>query len=137
MDGRQVTGWFTQDFTPAELTTLRAVERLPLVRDRTTVFDGREQILTLQEMVELARRLSRTYGRAIAVFPETEHPTYFRSAHPSSWTRTRRGCGWGRTPGSGANDFGDAFAEYALYYGMGVDAVVTDFPDLAMVARRG
>jgi glycerophosphoryl diester phosphodiesterase len=38
--------------------------------------------------------------------------------------------------GSGANDFGDAFAEYALYYRMGVDAVVTDFPDLAVIARR-
>lgn len=39
--------------------------------------------------------------------------------------------------GPGPNDFGDAFAEYALYYHQGVDAVVTDFPDLAVIARRG
>ena len=39
--------------------------------------------------------------------------------------------------GTGPNDFGDAFAEYALYYGLGVDAGVTDFPDLAVMARRG
>ncbi|WP_328338753.1 glycerophosphodiester phosphodiesterase family protein [Streptomyces violaceus] len=238
VDGRAVTGWFTEDFTLAELKTLRAVERLPQVRNRNTVFDGREEVMTFQEVVELARRLSRTHGRTIAVFPETKHPTYFRSIglplepklaatirrnrlgrrecvvqsfEPTSLKRMT-GLGvplWqalgttggpydlpGRTyeemmtpaglariaeyaewigpdkssvaagslvadahaaglrigpytfraenqflpaefrRGSGANDFGDAFAEYALYYRMGVDAVVTDFPDLAVIARR-
>ncbi|WP_316311401.1 glycerophosphodiester phosphodiesterase family protein, partial [Clavibacter michiganensis] len=77
--GRAVTGWFTEDFTLAELKTLRAVERLPLVRNRNTVFDGREEVLTFQEVVDLARGLSKAYGRTIAVFPETKHPTYFRS----------------------------------------------------------
>ncbi|MDT7842311.1 glycerophosphodiester phosphodiesterase family protein [Streptomyces justiciae] len=238
VDGRSVTGWFTEDFTLAELKTLRAVERLPLVRNRNTVFDGRDEILTFQEVVDLARGLSKAYGRTVAVFPETKHPTYFRgigleleprlasairrnrltarecvvqSFEPSS---LRRMTGLGvplwqalgttggpydqpsltyrdmMTPaglakiasyadwigpdkssligtsvladahaaglrvgpytfraenqflpaqfrrGSGANDFGDAFAEYALYYGLGVDAVVTDFPDLAVMARR-
>ncbi|MGX5209852.1 glycerophosphodiester phosphodiesterase family protein [Streptomyces violaceus] len=238
VDGRAVTGWFTEDFTLAELKTLRAVERLPQVRNRNTVFDGREEVMTFQEVVELARRLSRTHGRTIAVFPETKHPTYFRSIglplEPKLAATIRRnrlgrrecvvqsfeptslgrmtGLGvplWqalgttggpydlpGRTykemmtsaglariaeyadwigpdkssvaatslvadahaaglrigpytfraenqflpaefrRGSGANDFGDAFAEYALYYRMGVDAVVTDFPDLAVIARR-
>ncbi|MFF7485526.1 glycerophosphodiester phosphodiesterase family protein [Streptomyces luteogriseus] len=238
VDGRAVTGWFTEDFTLAELKTLRAVERLPAVRDRNTVFDGREEIMTFQEVVDLARRLSREHGRTIAVFPETKHPTYFRSIglplepkltavirrnrlgrrecvvqsfEPTS-LRRMTGLGvplWqalgttggpydlpGRTytqmmtptglaeiaayadwigpdkaslvgtslvadahaaglrigpytfraenqflparfrHGSGPNDFGDAFAEYALYYRMGVDAVVTDFPDLAVIARR-
>lgn len=79
VDGKAVTGWFTEDFTLAELKTLRAVERLPDVRNRNTVFDGREEVLTFQEVVDLARRLSRTYGRTVAVFPETKHPTYFRS----------------------------------------------------------
>ncbi|MEU6252307.1 glycerophosphodiester phosphodiesterase family protein [Streptomyces sp. NPDC047043] len=239
VDGRSVTGWFTEDFTLAELKTLRAVERLPSVRNRNTVFDGRDQVLTFQEVVDLARRLSKTYGRTIAVFPETKHPTYFRSIgleleprlaaavrrnrlgprecviQSFEPTSLRRMTGLGlplwqalgttggpydlpsttyqdmMTPeglariaeyadwigpdkssltgtplltdahtaglrvgpytfrsenqflppelrrGTGPDDFGDAFAEYALYYRLGVDAVVTDFPDLAVIARRG
>ncbi|MET9758012.1 glycerophosphodiester phosphodiesterase family protein [Streptomyces sp. NPDC006372] len=237
VDGRPVTGWFTEDFTLAELKTLRAVERLPAVRNRNTVFDGRGEVMTFQEVVDLARRLSRTYGRTVAVFPETKHPTYFRSiglplepklaaairrnrlgrrecvVQSFEPTSLKRMVGLGvplwqalgttggpydlpsttyrdmMTPaglaeiagyadwigpdkssvagsslvadahaaglrigpytfraenqflppefrhGSGANDFGDAFAEYALYYRWGVDAVVTDFPDLAVMAR--
>ncbi|KOG32418.1 glycerophosphodiester phosphodiesterase [Streptomyces resistomycificus] len=254
VDGRSVTGWFTEDFTLAELKTLRAVERLPLVRNRNTVFDGREEILTFQEVVDLARRLSKAHGRTIAAFPETKHPTYFRSIGlelepelvrligrnrlgprecvvqsfeptslrrvaaarpgvplwqalgttggpydlvsggdpttyrdmmtPAGLARIAEYADWigpdrtsvvpvgadGRLGapttlvadahaaglrigpytfraenqflpadfrrGGGANDFGDAFAEYALYYRLGVDAVVTDFPDLAATARR-
>lgn len=245
VDGRPVTGWFTEDFTLAELKTLRAVERLPAVRNRNTVFDGREVVMTFQEVVDLARRLSREHGRTIAVFPETKHPTYFRSlglplepklaaairrnrlgrrecvvqsfeptslkriaaqrlgvplwqalgttggpydlvaaGDPTTYQDMMSPAGLARIAayadwigpdkssvagtslvadahaaglrigpytfraenqflpaqfrrGSGANDFGDAFAEYALYYRMGVDAVVTDFPDLAVIARRG
>jgi glycerophosphoryl diester phosphodiesterase len=254
VDGRPVTGWFTEDFTLAELKTLRAVERLPLLRNRNTVFDGREEVLTFQEVVDLARRLSRAHGRTIAVFPETKHPTYFRalglplepalarvirrnrlgprecvvqSFEPTSLRRIAAedlgvplwqalGTSGGpydlvsggdpttyrdmMTPaglariaayadwigpdksavvpvgpdgrlgspssllsdahaaglrvgaytfraenqylpadfrrGTSANGFGDAFAEYALHYGLGVDAVVTDFPDLARTARQ-
>ncbi|MDQ0713412.1 glycerophosphoryl diester phosphodiesterase [Streptomyces luteogriseus] len=244
VDGRAVTGWFTEDFTLAELKTLRAVERLPAVRNRNTVFDGREEVMTFQEVVDLARRLSREHGRTIAVFPETKHPTYFRSiglplepklaavirrnrlgrrecvvqsfeptslkriaaerlgvplwqalgttggpydlvaaGDPTTYKDMMSPAGLARIAayadwigpdkssvagtslvadahaaglrigpytfraenqflpaefrhGSGANDFGDAFAEYALYYRMGVDAVVTDFPDLAVIARR-
>ncbi|MET9429491.1 MULTISPECIES: glycerophosphodiester phosphodiesterase family protein [unclassified Streptomyces] len=240
VDGRSVTGWFTEDFTLAELKTLRAVERLPLVRNRNTVFDGREQLLTFQEVVDLARGLSRRYGRTVAVFPETKHPTYFRSLglplepvlaeavrrnrlgprecvvqsfEPSSLLRLAgeeglrvplwqalgtSGGPYGHsatyaemtTPaglraiaayarwigpdkssllppsplladahaaglrvgaytfraenrylpadlrrGTDPNGFGDAFAEYARHYALGVDAVVTDFPDLAVIAR--
>ncbi|MFD5335871.1 glycerophosphodiester phosphodiesterase family protein [Streptomyces hawaiiensis] len=244
VDGRPVTGWFTEDFTLAELKTLRAVERLPAVRNRNTVFDGREEVMTFQEVVDLARRLSREHGRTIAVFPETKHPTYFRSlglpleprlaaairrnrlgrrecvvqsfeptslrriaaerlgvplwqalgttggpydlvtaGDPTTYEDMMSPAGLARIAayadwigpdkssvagtslvadahaaglrigpytfraenqflparfrrGSGANDFGDAFAEYTLYYRMGVDAVVTDFPDLAVMARR-
>ncbi|WDV51696.1 glycerophosphodiester phosphodiesterase family protein [Streptomyces coeruleorubidus] len=239
VDGRSVTGWFTEDFTLAELKTLRAVERLPQVRNRNTVFDGREEVMTFQEVVDLARKLSRMHGRTIAVFPETKHPTYFRSiglplepklaaairrnrlgrrecvVQSFEPTSLKRMTGLGvplwqalgttggpydlptttyremMTPagladiaryaawigpdksslvgtslladahaaglrvgpytfrsenqflpaefrrGTGSTDFGDAFAEYALYYRWGVDAVVTDFPDLAVMARRG
>ncbi|MFD9425828.1 MULTISPECIES: glycerophosphodiester phosphodiesterase family protein [unclassified Streptomyces] len=240
VDGKAVTGWFTEDFTLKELKTLRAVERLPLIRNRNTVFDGRQQVMTFQEVIDLARALSKEYGRRIAVFPETKHPTYFRSIglplepelirvirrnrltarecvvqsfEPSSLHRVA-GAGLGlplwqalgtsggpyghgrtykemMTPaglreiasyadwigpdksslvppltlladahaaglkvgaytfraenqylpaqyrrGTAPNDFGDAFAEYAFHYGQGVDAVVTDFPDIAAAARE-
>ncbi|MFI1221403.1 MULTISPECIES: glycerophosphodiester phosphodiesterase family protein [unclassified Streptomyces] len=239
VDGKAVTGWFTEDFTLRELRTLRTVERLPLVRDRNTVFDGRGRVMTFQEVVDLARRLSRESGRRIAVFPETKHPTYFRSIglpleeelirvirrnrltardcvvqsfEPSSLRRVAaarlglplwQALGTSGGPyghglayrdmmspaglreiasyaqwigpdksslvapgtlladahaaglkvgaytfraenqylpaayrrGGAPNDFGDAFAEYAFHYGQGVDAVVTDFPDIAVQAR--
>ncbi|MGW5677333.1 glycerophosphodiester phosphodiesterase family protein [Streptomyces sp. NPDC003860] len=240
VDGRRVTGWFTEDFALAELRTLRAVERLPLVRDRNTVFDGLQRIMTFQEVVDLARALSRTHRRRIVVFPETKHPAYFRSIglplepelvrvlrrgalgaggcvvqsfEPSSLRRVAAaglrvplwqalgtvGGPYGhdetyaqmRTPeglrriasyaqwigpdksslgapsplladahaaglrvgaytfraenqylpaelrrGTDPHSFGAALTEYARHYAMGVDAVVTDFPDLAAAARR-
>ncbi|MEU5974313.1 glycerophosphodiester phosphodiesterase family protein [Streptomyces sp. NPDC047315] len=240
VDGRRVTGWFTEDFALAELRTLRTVERLPLVRDRNTVFDGVAQIMTFQEVVDLARTLSRTHRRRIVVFPETKHPTYFRSIglplepelirvlrrsalgpggcvvqsfEPTSLQRVAAarlrvplwqalgtvGGPYGhdetyaqmRTPeglrriaayaqwigpdksslvapsplladahaaglrvgaytfraenqylpaelrrGADPYAFGAALTEYAQHYAMGVDAVVTDFPDLAVAARR-
>ncbi|CAD5948331.1 MULTISPECIES: glycerophosphodiester phosphodiesterase family protein [unclassified Streptomyces] len=240
VDGRAVTGWFTEDFTLRELRTLRTVERLPLVRNRNTVFDGRGRVMTFQEVIDLARLLSKESGRRIAVFPETKHPTYFRSVglpleeelirvvrrnrltarecvvqsfEPSSLHRIAaarlglplwQALGTSGSPfghavtykdmmspaglreiasyaqwigpdksslvpphtlladahaaglkvgaytfraenqylpaahrrGTAPNDFGDAFAEYAFHYAQGVDAVVTDFPDLAVRARE-
>ncbi|MFI7067890.1 glycerophosphodiester phosphodiesterase [Kribbella sp. NPDC050124] len=78
LDGVAVTGWFTEDFTLAELRTLRAKERIPAVRQHNTVFDGRYQVPTLQEVIDLSRRLSRELGRPIGIYPETKHPTYFQ-----------------------------------------------------------
>ncbi len=77
VDGVSLTGWFTEDLTLAELRTLRAEERLPQVRQENTVFDGRYQVPTLDEVLALAKRASRTSGRRIGVAPETKHPTYF------------------------------------------------------------
>ncbi|MFC8919860.1 glycerophosphodiester phosphodiesterase family protein [Streptomyces sp. NPDC047821] len=240
VDGRAVTGWFTEDFTLAELRTLRAVERLPLVRNRNTVFDGHQRVMTFQEVVELARTLSRRHGRTVTVFPETKHPTYFRSlglplepvladtvrrhrlgprecviqsfepssllrlageglgvplwqalgtsggpyGHPLTYRDMMSPAGLRRIAayaqwigpdksslvapstlvadahaaglrvgaytfraenrylpaelrrGTDPHAFGDAFAEYARHFALGVDAVVTDFPDLAAVARE-
>jgi glycerophosphoryl diester phosphodiesterase len=79
IDGRPVTGWFTEDFTLAELKTLRAKERLPQVRPTNTAFDGKFPIPTFQEVIDLAKAESRRRGRTIGVYPETKHPTYFRS----------------------------------------------------------
>ena len=78
IDGVEETGWFTEDFTLAELRTLRAKERIPEIRPRNTLYDGREQIPTLAEVIDLAHSLSRELGRAIGIYPETKHPTYFR-----------------------------------------------------------
>ena len=76
IDGREVTGWFSEDFTLAEIKTLRARERLPF-RDRS--FDGRFEVPTFAEVLALARRKSAETGRTIGVYPETKHPSYFRS----------------------------------------------------------
>ena len=79
IDGTEVTGWFTEDFTLAELKTLRAKERLPDVRPDNTRYDGRFEIPTFDEVLDLVRQESRRLGRTIGVYPETKHPTYFDS----------------------------------------------------------
>ena len=80
IDGADVTGWFTEDFSLAELRTLRARERIPLNRPGNAAHDGRHPIPTLQEVLDLARAKSAETGRAIAVYPETKHPGHFRAA---------------------------------------------------------
>jgi glycerophosphoryl diester phosphodiesterase len=77
IDGEKVTGWFTEDFTLAELKTLRCRERLPQLRPANAAYDGRDPILTFQEMIEIARAGARRTGRVIGVYPEMKHPTYF------------------------------------------------------------
>ena len=77
IDGRPITGWFTEDFTLAELKTLRAEERIPEVRPDNTQYNGRYEIPTLEEVVELAEQMSEATGREIGIAPETKHPTYF------------------------------------------------------------
>lgn len=77
IDGVEHTGWFTEDFTLAELKTLRVVERIPDQRSRNTLYDGRYEILTLQEILDLAEELGRRHGRIIGVMPEVKHPTYY------------------------------------------------------------
>ncbi len=78
IDGVSLTGWFTEDFTLAELKTLRAKERIPALRPRNTVYDGLFEVPTFQEVVDLTKRLSKELGRPIGIYPETKHPTYFR-----------------------------------------------------------
>ena len=79
LDGVPTTGWFTEDLTLAELRTLRAKERIPQIRQRNTLYDGRYQVPTFQEVIDLAKRESRRYHRDIGIAPETKHPTYFRA----------------------------------------------------------
>ncbi|MDT4973548.1 MAG: glycerophosphoryl diester phosphodiesterase [Pseudonocardiales bacterium] len=79
IDGVVTTGWFTTDFTLAELKTLRAIERLPDIRQHNTMYDGRYQVLTLQEDINLWRTLAKKFNRQLGLVPEIKHSTYFRS----------------------------------------------------------
>ena len=77
IDGQAVEGWFSEDFTLAELMTLRARERLPELRPGSAAFDGREPILTFEQVLEIAREGSARTGRRIGVAPELKHPSHF------------------------------------------------------------
>ncbi|MAK82148.1 glycerophosphodiester phosphodiesterase family protein [Phenylobacterium sp.] len=79
IDGVKAAGWFTEDFTLAELKTLRARERLPDLRPASAAFDGQQTIPTFQEVVDLADAESRRTGRTIGTYPEMKHPTYFEA----------------------------------------------------------
>jgi len=79
IDGQTLMGWFTEDFTLAELKTLRAKERLPQLRMGNTAFDGRYEVPTLAEIIALVRERQSETGRTIGLYPETKHPSYFRS----------------------------------------------------------
>jgi glycerophosphoryl diester phosphodiesterase len=79
IDGISFTGWFTGDFTLRELKTLRAKERIPDIRPANKRFNGKFDIPTFQEVLDLRARLSRKLHRRIGVYPETKHPSYFRS----------------------------------------------------------
>lgn len=89
IDGVMHDGWFTEDFTLAELKTLRARERLPQVRPGNTRFDGQFQVATFEEILALvdgvqkqremnAKQLGHPAPKRIGVYPETKHPTYFQ-----------------------------------------------------------
>lgn len=78
IDGEELTGWFTEDFTLAELKTLRAKERLPLMRPGNRAYDGQEAIPTFEEVIALAKK------HGVAIYPETKHPTYFASIGKST-----------------------------------------------------
>lgn len=79
VDGVALTGWFTEDFTWAELSTLRAVERLPQLRQASSTFDGTEPILRLRDLLDLLDAAAERTGRTISVVAEVKHPTYFAS----------------------------------------------------------
>jgi len=74
IDGQSVTGWFTEDFTLAELKTLWARERLPQLRPANLAWN-RERIATLGEILALVKAAKRRVG----LYPETKHPSYFAS----------------------------------------------------------
>ncbi|WIX80978.1 glycerophosphodiester phosphodiesterase [Amycolatopsis carbonis] len=79
IDGTTMTGWFTEDFTLAELKTLRAKERIPENRPNNQLYNGRYQIATYQEVIDLTRRLGKELHRTLGTYPEVKHSTYFSS----------------------------------------------------------
>ncbi|MGY0389686.1 glycerophosphodiester phosphodiesterase [Nocardioides sp. WG-D5] len=79
IDGKALTGWFTEDFTLAELKTLRAKERIPGDRPANTAYNGLYEVPTLDEVLDLVDAKEAETGRTIGVAPETKHPTYFDS----------------------------------------------------------
>ncbi|MFI6655610.1 glycerophosphodiester phosphodiesterase [Streptomyces sp. NPDC050523] len=78
LDGVSTTGWFTEDFTLAELKTLRAVERIPANRPHNTLYNGRWEIPTFEEVLKWQDEQTRRRGKQVWIYPETKHPTYFR-----------------------------------------------------------
>ncbi|WP_020138020.1 glycerophosphodiester phosphodiesterase [Streptomyces sp. 351MFTsu5.1] len=78
LDGVSTTGWFTEDFTLAELKTLRAIERIPANRPHNTLYNGRWEIPTFEEVLKWQDEQTRRRGKQVWIYPETKHPTYFR-----------------------------------------------------------
>ena len=79
IDGTSYDGWFTTDFTLAELKTLRAIERIPATRPHNTLYDRRDPLLTLDEVLDLLDELGRELGRPVGALPEVKHSTWSAS----------------------------------------------------------
>ncbi|WP_291426750.1 esterase-like activity of phytase family protein [Deinococcus sp.] len=78
LDGHDVYGFWVNDFTLAELKTLKAIERLPQLRG--TNFDGQFEILTLPEIIAFVKNVEAKTGKKIGIYPETKHPSYMKAA---------------------------------------------------------
>ena len=79
VDGVTITGWFSEDFTLAEIKQLRAIERIPAARPANTRFNGQFEVPTLQEIIDLVKAHEKATGRRLGLYPEIKHPTYFDS----------------------------------------------------------
>ncbi|QBE67383.1 glycerophosphodiester phosphodiesterase [Pseudoduganella lutea] len=77
IDGVTHDGWFVEDFTLAELKTLRTIERIPQSRPGSARYDGMFQVPTLEEVIDFLAAQSATVGRTIGLIPELKHSTYF------------------------------------------------------------
>ncbi|MBI3369218.1 MAG: glycerophosphodiester phosphodiesterase [Burkholderiales bacterium] len=75
VDGESQTGWFSSDFTLAEIKTLGAIST---DAQRPQEFNGKYKVPTFQEVIDLAKRLSAQTGRTIGIYPETKNPSHFR-----------------------------------------------------------
>lgn len=73
IDGTPVTGFFADDFTLAELKTLRAEERLPALRPDSAAYDGQFELVTYDEVLDYVE----TLDRKVITYPEMKHPSYY------------------------------------------------------------
>lgn len=78
VDGLAVEGWFAEDFTLAEIRTLRARESKPELRPESSAQNDRYPLVTLAEIIQLVERFGQQSGRQVGLYLETKHPTYFR-----------------------------------------------------------
>ena len=79
IDGEAHDGWFVDDFTLAELKTLRAVERIPQFRPGSAEYNGMFQVATFEEIIDFVAAEAAAHGRIIGIVPELKHSTYFAS----------------------------------------------------------
>ena len=101
VDGSRITGWFTEDFTWAELQTLRCVERLKRIRPDNRAFDGEEPMLRLRDVLRIIDEESSTQGREIAAVIEVKHAHYFSELgfdFASLLKNELEECGWADRP---------------------------------------
>jgi glycerophosphoryl diester phosphodiesterase len=80
VDDAELTGWFTEDFTWAELSTLTVRERIPTIRASSASFDGRQGVLRLRDLAEIVDEASEAQGRALGMTVEIKHAAYFDRA---------------------------------------------------------
>lgn len=102
VDGTPLTGWFTEDFTWDELSTLRARERLPRVRQASSTFDDQYPILRLRDLLQLVDSASEAAGRARGLVAELKHATHFAAAGlplDELFTAELADAGWTDHPG--------------------------------------
>lgn len=76
IDGRSVSGWFSEDFTLEEIRTLRATERFRRERPANAGYDGRFAVATLDEVIALALRANAA-GRQVGIYPELKYAAHF------------------------------------------------------------
>ncbi|CAH0722631.1 unnamed protein product, partial [Brenthis ino] len=79
IDGKEVTGWFTEDFTLEEIKSLRAIERIPDIRPGNARMDGTFEIPTFQEIINLVKGLQISLRKTIGLYPEIKHSSHFKN----------------------------------------------------------
>ncbi|XP_032515871.2 uncharacterized protein LOC116769006 [Danaus plexippus] len=77
VDGKEISGWFTEDFTLKEIKTLRAIERIPDIRPGNARLDGIFEVPTFQEIIDLVKSMQSSQRRNIGIYPEIKHSTHF------------------------------------------------------------
>lgn len=137
VDGKKRTGWFAEDFTWAELQTLRLRERIPDLRPQNRLLDGTARMLRLEEALELVAAENRRRGRhrpPVGVYIETKHPTYHREIGLDLEPRLLDAL---TEAGIARADQGTPVVLQSMETTLGWFAERTDLPLLQLVSRRG